>query len=458
MSKRIHVRRQASEFARAGVALLCVLLAGGTVWAQRSQKALIVLPHNPSAPLQFGATVLSEALKSKGLQVEFADQASGSDFEVIVTERGSKAGKTLTSKRAPERPESYSVSPSADKHAAAVEGSDATGAMYGEFELAEQIAGQRGNDWQEKIETVTKSPFLEVRGVNMFLTVQDVDDADGAFWSDDYWQKYLDMMARDRYNFLDIHGLCDPVTLTFPNGFSYFLSLPDFPEVGVGAERAGKNLARFRQVIQMAADRGVKVGYMNYEAPPPIGPWKTRRVGVDERWQEVPQQFLEDSRLTQYTREAVLSFLKQLPGLWMFGFRVGESGQPEDFYQKTYMAALAELPSTQRVYLRTWIADPQKVRELAASTKNPIYIEPKYNGEQLGLPTRRRWEGASIRQAVRTRITPTSRRIIRSSGRFAPTERIEFSIGDHRSLPAGRCAAANSATALVFPWSPWKPI
>ena len=144
--------------------------------------------------------------------------------------------------------------------------------MYGEFEFAEQIAGERGSDWQEKIRAVTKSPFLEVRGVNMFLTVQDVDNADGAFWSDDYWQKYLDMMARDRYNFLDIHGLCDPVTLTFPNGFSYFLSLPDFPEVGVGAERAVKNLGRFRQVIQMAADRGIKVGYMNYEAPPPIGP------------------------------------------------------------------------------------------------------------------------------------------------------------------------------------------
>ena len=258
--------------------------------------------------------------------------------------------------------------------------------MYGEFEVAEEIAGQSERDWNGHIKAVNKSPFLEVRGVNMFLTVQDVDSPDGAFWSDDYWQKYLDMMARDRYNFLDIHGLCDPVTLTFPNGFSYFLSLPDFPEVGVGPERAARNLARFRQVIQMAADRGIKVGYMNYEAPPPIGPWKTRRVGVDERWQEVPQQFLEGPRLVQYTREAVLSFLKQLPGLWMFGFRVGESGQPEDFYQKTYMAVLAELPPTQGVYLRTWIADPEKVRELAASTKNHIYIEPKYNGEQLGLP------------------------------------------------------------------------
>jgi hypothetical protein len=57
--------------------------------------------------------------------------------------------------------------------------------MYGEFELAERIAGQQGDDWQANIKAVTKSPYLEVRGVNMFLTVQDVDNADGAFWSDD---------------------------------------------------------------------------------------------------------------------------------------------------------------------------------------------------------------------------------------------------------------------------------
>ena len=70
----------------------------------------------------------------------------------------------------------------------------------------------------------------------------------------------------------------------------------------------------------------------------------------------------------------------------MFGFRVGESGQPEDFYKKTYLAALAQFPPSLKIYLRTWIADPEKVRELAAALPNPLYIEPKYNGEQLGLP------------------------------------------------------------------------
>jgi hypothetical protein len=136
----------------------------------------------------------------------------------------------------------------------------------------------------------------------------------------------------------------------------------------------------------MAADRGIKVAYMNYEASAPIGPWKTRTWGVDERWVTRPQEYLENSRLEEYTREAVLSFLKQVPELWMFGFRIGESGQPEDFYKKTYLAALAELPDSLNVYVRTWIADPIKVRELASSTRHHLYIEPKYNGEQLGLP------------------------------------------------------------------------
>jgi len=365
--------------------LLCCAMSAASANAQSTPKtAAVLLPQNAAGPLQFGASELRDALTQKGLQVNAQDQKSSADFNVVISEKGHS--KESSFQKAADNPESYALSLSSNGKTAYVDGSDATGVMYGEFELAEQIRAQVGDDWAKAIKPVNKSPYLEIRGVNMFLTVQDVDNADGAFWSDDYWNSYLGIMARSRYNFLDIHGLCDSVTLTFPNAFSYFLSLPDFPEVGVGPERAAKNLARFKQVIQMAADRGIKVGYMNYEAPPPIGPWKTRKVGVDERWVDVPQKYLEGPRLVDYTREAVLTFLKEVPGLWMFGFRVGESGQPEDFYQKTYMAALAQLPPTQKVYLRTWIADPQKVRDLAGSAKNHFYIEPKYNGEQLGSP------------------------------------------------------------------------
>ena len=247
------------------------------------------------------------------------------------------------------------------------------------------------------IGSVTRSPYLEVRGENIFITTQDINDSDSSFWSDDYWRIYLDMLARDRYNLLDIHGPCDAVSLDFPNAFAYFVTLSDFPQVGVGAEQAAKNMKRLQWIIQQAANRGIKVAYMNYEASAPIGAWRSRKFGVDERWTPMPQEFLSGEQLEHYTREAVASFLHDLPGLWMFGFRIGESGQPEDFYKKTYLAALAEAPPSLRIYLRTWVADPQKVRDLAAATNHPLFIEPKYNGEQLGaaLPGGTRRSGIS---------------------------------------------------------------
>jgi hypothetical protein len=369
-------------------AFCAILITVHAPAASPPESVVLVLPAHPAPAIKLGAKAIREALETSGIEVRLEPRQSSAEVAIIVGEKGdanlNQAGHDRIS--VPGKPESFAISIAPDKRLVTIEGSDATGVMYGEFELAEQVSAQPGSDFMAKVKSLRQSPFLEIRGVNMFLTVQDIDRPQGAFWSDEYWMTYLDIMARDRYNFLDIHGPCDAVTLTFPNGFSYFVTLPDFPNVGVGPERAAKNLARFRQVIHVAADRGIKVGYMNYEAPPPIGPWKTRRFGVDERWTPVPQEFLRGPQLETYTREAVQSFLKQLPELWMFGFRVGESGQPEDFYKKTYLAALAELPPTLKVYLRTWIADPQKVRELAASAKNPLYIEPKYNGEHLGLP------------------------------------------------------------------------
>jgi hypothetical protein len=367
----------------------CVaLVALGAFAVPAGKTAHVVVPKETASPVWFAESDLNRALQKTGWKVSVGPRPSSADVEIVIGEKGDPSVVKASDDRlrVPDKPESYAISVVAGKHVVIVEGSDATGAMYGVLDLAEQIGAQKEGDFFNNLKPVSKSPYLEARGINMFLTVQDIDNADGAFWSDDYWKTYLGIMARNRYNLLDIHGPCDAVTLTFPNGFSYFLSLPDFPEVGVGPERAARNMARFREVVHMAAERGIKVGYMNYEAAPPIGPWKTRQFGADDRWTRVPQDFLTGPRLEQYTRESVVSFLKQVPDLWMFGFRVGESGQPEDFYKKTYLAALAQFPPSLKIYLRTWIADPERVRDLAASIKNPLYIEPKYNGEQLGLP------------------------------------------------------------------------
>ncbi len=350
------------------------------------QSVKIVVSSAAAPQIGFGAREIRASLEGLGNRVQIGTSSSSKYLTIRLGLKGEDVlGYGADRLNVPAAPESFTLA-TPSKNTIVVAGSDATGAMYGAFELAEQIASASSSEFVSQLRPVSKSPFLPLRGVNDFICVQDIDQANGAFWSDDYWSGFLDLMARNRYNLLDIHGPLDDVTLRFPNGFSYFISLPNFPQVGVGPERAHKNIERFRRIIQMAADRGIKVAYMNYEAPAPIGAWKTRTFGKDERWTPIDQDFLNGPQLEDYTREAVESFLKQLPELWMFGFRVGESGQPEDFYKKTYLAALKDAPKDLNIYVRTWVADPAKVRELAASTPHKLYIEPKYNGEQLGSP------------------------------------------------------------------------
>lgn len=358
------------------VALAALVLGAGIGQAE------VVAPKGAPGPIAFGAQEVTNALKAK------ADART----RVFIAERGDPLLARVQRKRAgvPAAPESYRISiPGRDT--IVVEGRDAAGAMYGALDVAEQIAWTHGGEIAGQIKAGARSPFLAVRGVNTFLTAQGFEDPGSWFWSDSFWHSYLDQLARTRHNFLDLHGPWD-LTVEWPNGFPYFVWLPDFPDVGVGRAQAARNLAQFRHIIRMASDRGIRVGYMNYTAAAPIGSWKAGIFAAGQLFipkrQRPPHaaRFLEASRLEQYTREAAAAFLKALPELWMFGFRVGESGQPEDFYQKTYLEALKGVPRSLHVYTRTWLADPAKVRTLAASVRNRFFIEPKFNGEHLGLP------------------------------------------------------------------------
>jgi hypothetical protein len=366
----------------------CLICGGvGTGSATQPHSATIILSSHVAAPLKFGAEQLQVALQKKGFNVHITPHASGANLQFFLGDRTdpSTGANEEYLRKTPQVPESYSVSVHAPG-SVLIEGSDAPGAMYGALDVAEQIQATTEADLARQIKPSINSPFLKIRGINMFVTTQDIESPQGAFWSEEYWGDYFDMMARDRYNFLDIQGPCDAVTLRFPDAFSLFVSLPDFPQVGVGPPQAAKNMAQLRHVIEMAARRGVKVGFMNYEAAPPIGPWPLLRYGTDERWTPLGLKYLTGPAVVTYTREAVASFLRQLPGLWMFGFRIGESFQPADFYKQTYLDVLNHVRPQLKIYLRTWLANPNDVRALGAATRHQLYIEPKYNGEQLGLP------------------------------------------------------------------------
>jgi dienelactone hydrolase len=266
---------------------------------------------------------------------------------------------------------------------ARIAGGDATGAMYGCFELAERVAARGMDAWKGHVEG---RPWLVDRGLNLFLTLpwdeaknEPVYDlgalTDGERWwfhSEDYWTTLFDLMARSRLDWLDLHGAYDLWTTRFPNLYAYFVASPSFPEVGVPGEIKRKNLAQLAHVIELAHARGVRVSLMSYEA----------RFDVPHH-QEVPYESSE-ANLYTYTREVVAATIRALPGLDAIGFRIGESGHGGEFF-RCYGEAVAESGRDIPLTTRSWITRKAKVVPLARASTD-FTVEIKFNGEQWGPP------------------------------------------------------------------------
>ena len=256
-----------------------------------------------------------------------------------------------------------------------VTGGDASGEMYGLLELAEQIQnGGAQGDWKKIVTTLAatqQAPFIEFRANNPFLYPpnphpQAMGGGPNAMWLDDVelWKHYIDMLARDRFNVVDVHD--------YSNVYPLLVHVAEYPGVG-NLEHQTKNLKNFREIAAYAHSRGLKFGFMNYI------------VAVDAKVD--PGKSVSTNNLTDYTAKAVATLLKEMPELDMLGFRIGKSGQGEDFYRKTYLKGLADSGRKDvRLYARTWCASPSAVKAFGRECDGNFDISIKYNGEQLGLP------------------------------------------------------------------------
>ncbi len=309
-------------------------------------------------PVAFGRRAVSEALAARGLKAVVDIRTGG-----------------------PGVPEGYAIT--FKNGAASVLSPDANGAMYGALELAERIR-RRGKDALAG-EPINGRPFLRDRGWNLFLTLPwdyaaantdydphaFVDPERWWFANDRFWGTLFDQMARARLNWLDLHGTWDISVTDAPNLYAYFIQSEKFPKVGVAPGIKAANLRRLNSIISRAHSRGVRVSLMAYEAR--------------FRTPHTPAPYPEnEADLYAYTREVVEKLIRQAPELDAIGFRIGESGHGEAFFN-SYLEAVKASGRDIPLVTRSWLARKSQVVSLAKAARD-FTVEIKFNGEQWGAP------------------------------------------------------------------------
>ena len=222
---------------------------------------------------------------------------------------------------------------------------DTAGAMYGTFELAEQVR-TRG---VEGVVTTARNPYLRLRGTKFNLPLDlrtpsysDMSDAAQAniptVWDFDFWRDYLDQLARDRYNFVSLWNL---------HPFPSMVKVPEFPDVALAdvwrtkaplAEdyttrttdllspqmlankevvkrlTIGQKIDFWRRVMQHAHDRNIAIHVVT---------WNIYTYGVDGKYGITDS--LENPKTTEYFRASVREMFRTYPLLAGIGLTAGEN-------------------------------------------------------------------------------------------------------------------------------------
>ncbi|HOO57139.1 MAG TPA: hypothetical protein PLN69_09970, partial [bacterium] len=216
---------------------LCIFCAGAF-----AADVVIRIDSSAEPCISHGAEKLGEALESKKLSVQIGSRSiTGDEFTVFLgTPESDWTGDIENAlPSVSEKAESYSLAVLKDKNIIIATGSDAVGAMYSAYELAEQVRDiADGKDIPAGLENTTGEPFLEIRAVNPFLHVDALTDPGSWYFKDEFWETYLDLLSESRYNLIDFHAMYDVNTTWFPNAFIFLVKSEKYPDVGLPAEES----------------------------------------------------------------------------------------------------------------------------------------------------------------------------------------------------------------------------
>ncbi|HMQ45529.1 MAG TPA: glycoside hydrolase family 20 zincin-like fold domain-containing protein, partial [Mariniflexile sp.] len=229
--------------------LLIVLLVSCS-----NERNISIVEGSASPRIKFGVEKLSKALTDKGYKVSvFSETPENNKDRVIMVSEGNDTSKK----------ERFQIKTKGNT--ISIEGSDASGALYGTLALADRIT-QTGEmpseiNFQDGPEMVLRGTCIGLQKT-AYLEGRDVYEYPYTpenfpwFYDRDLWIKYLDMMVENRYN-----------SLYLWNGhpFASLVKLDDYPfALEVSEEDFKKNEDIFKFITEEADKRGIWVIQMFY--------------------------------------------------------------------------------------------------------------------------------------------------------------------------------------------------
>ncbi len=342
-----------------------------------------------------GLDKITLALEEKGIATERVATLGAARGDVLLAiGPGSGSGATAELLQAagipsPRGPEALAIQRTEwrSRPALAISGSDDRGLMYAELDVADRLswASEPGNALS-RVRNAAEKPAVVERAVSKL--VLNKSEFERYFFSEDYWSKYLDLLAKSRFNsFVLLFGYDAPAYFEPP--YPFLFDVEGFPEVRVvGLTKQGqqRNLDALNRIVQTTHDRG-----LSFTAAFWTQICRGGRRGMVPMDQPVPGAVwgLTDDNLVAYSAAAMSGFRQLVPEVDAFQFRVHvESAlslpQQIPFWDGIYQA-IKDSGRDVRIDVRVkGFADD--MIEAALDSGLNIRLATKYWGEQLGLP------------------------------------------------------------------------
>jgi hypothetical protein len=362
--------------------------------------SIVTSPDLPNAA-RHGLAELNQAFQDKGAETRHLStlQEAGSGAVVVVglASGSGEAAKLLSELRLTVGPDPESLlirKLNRDgKTIVLVASTDDRGLMYGLLDVADRVGwAESAQQPFSHVRDATESPYAPERALSIYTFHRRYWES--RFYDDAYWARYLDMLARNRFNSL-------VVIFGYENGgflapcYPYFLNIEQFPNVrmvGITVEEQQRNLAALNRLIQMAHDRGLRFTVGIWDHIYRGGVQGGGIPGADEATRKPLPGLVwgvTGENLAPYTKAALAEFVRKVPRLDGIQFRMhDESGlknsEQEAFWRDVFQAMKQAAPNL-RLDLRAK-GLPDSVIQSAIDVGIPFRITTKYWMEQMGLP------------------------------------------------------------------------